>query len=275
MMLPTAARATTRCQIFGIPVDGLTVSELNNAILDVVRQRKRALVLNVNVHALNLAYEQPWFAALLRRAEIVFCDGAGVRMAAFVKGHRLPPRITYADWMWSLAEFASNHGLSLYFLGGRPGVAEQAGTMLCQAYPTLKIVGTRHGYFDKALGSRENARIVDAINAARPDILVVGFGMPIQEQWLSEHWGALKAHVALTGGAAFDYVSGTLQRPPKWMQMVGLEWLGRMLIEPARLWRRYVLGNPLFVARLIRSLVSGSEKGDNALNDDIRNREAA
>jgi N-acetylglucosaminyldiphosphoundecaprenol N-acetyl-beta-D-mannosaminyltransferase len=247
-------------------VDSLTVTELNEAILELIRRRKHALVLNVNVHALNLAAERPWFADTLRQAEIVFCDGAGVRLAALLKGHRLPPRITYADWMWSLAEFASRHGLRLYFLGGRPGVAAQADKALRVCYPTLKIVGTHHGYFEKTAGSRESRTIIDEVNRANPDILVVGFGMPIQEEWLRDHWTMLQVPVALTGGAAFDYVSGTLRRPPKWMQLVGLEWLGRMLIEPKRLWRRYVVGIPLFMVRFIRSLFSRTQEGSGTVS---------
>jgi N-acetylglucosaminyldiphosphoundecaprenol N-acetyl-beta-D-mannosaminyltransferase len=229
------------------------VVELNHAILNLVRERQRALVLNVNVHAMNLAIEKPWFGDLLRQAAIVFCDGAGVRLGALMSGHPLPPRITYADWMWSLGQFASSHGLSLYFLGGKPGVAEEAKRALRRQNPSLKIVGTRHGYFDKTAGSAESIAVVEEINRTNPDVLVVGFGMPVQEQWLADHWKLLNARVALTGGAAFDYVSGTLRRPPKWMQATGLEWLGRMLIEPRRLWRRYVVGNPLFFARLLKS----------------------
>ncbi len=252
----SSSNSTKRCHLLGIPVDGLTVKELNEAILALVRNRKHALVLNVNVHAMNLAVERPWFADLLRQAEIVFCDGAGVRLGAYLKGHRLPPRITYADWMWSLAAFASDHGLSLYFLGGCAGVAAQAAAALQGVHPRLKIAGTHHGYFDKTAGCAESAEVIVEVNRLKPDILIVGFGMPVQEQWLAEHWDQLETHVALTGGAAFDYVSGELRRPPKWMQLVGLEWLGRMLIEPRRLWRRYVLGNPLFFARLIKSILT-------------------
>lgn len=262
---PGGGSPAKRCQIIGVPVDSLTVKELNEAILELVRNRKHALVLNVNLHALNLAAERPWFAELLRRAEIVFCDGAGVRLAAFLKGRRLPPRITYADWMWSLAEFASHHELSLYFLGGRPGVADQADKALRLRYPKLKIVGTHHGYFEKSAGCSQSRAIVEELNRINPDILVVGFGMPIQEEWLCEHWAMLKVPVALTGGAAFDYVSGTLRRPPKWMQLIGLEWLGRLLIEPRRLWRRYVIGIPWFMARFIWSLVSESGEGGDAV----------
>jgi N-acetylglucosaminyldiphosphoundecaprenol N-acetyl-beta-D-mannosaminyltransferase len=251
--------ASKRCHLLGVPVDGLTVDELNDAILHLVRAGRHALVLNVNVHALNIAVERPPFAELLRRAELVFCDGAGVRLAAFLRGYRLPPRITYADWMWSLAEFVCLNELSFYFLGGRPGVAEEARHVLCRRYPGLKVVGVHHGFFDKSAGSAENAEVVANINKANPDILVVGFGMPVQEEWLGANWPNLHARVALTGGAAFDYISGTLRRPPRWMQLTGFEWLGRMLIEPRRLWRRYMIGNPLFVARVLKSILIDSE----------------
>jgi N-acetylglucosaminyldiphosphoundecaprenol N-acetyl-beta-D-mannosaminyltransferase len=130
-----------------------------------------------------------------------------------------------------------------------------AARVLHHAFPALKIVGTRHGYFDKTANSVESDGVIRHINDVRPDILVVGFGMPVQEQWLADNWTALDVSVALTGGAVFDYVSGTLRRPPKWMQGVGLEWLGRMLIEPRRLWRRYVVGNPLFMARVVKAML--------------------
>ncbi len=90
------------------------------------------------------------------------------------------------------------------------------------------------------------------INRLEPDILVVGFGMPLQELWLKENWDRLQVHVGLTGGAVFDYISGRLRRPPQFLVDHGLEWLGRLLIDPRRLWRRYLLGIPLFTWRVIR-----------------------
>src|SRR5688572_27663546 len=164
MLRMNEERRRSRCYLLDIPVDDLTVSELNHRILDLVRKQRHALVLNVNVHAMNLAVERPWFADMLRAAEIVFCDGAGVRLAAFLRGRRLPPRITYADWMWSLAEFASAHGLSVFFLGGRPGVAAQAADALQRKYPTLKVVGVRHGYFEKTVDSPESNEVVEEVN---------------------------------------------------------------------------------------------------------------
>ncbi|MCA9941234.1 MAG: WecB/TagA/CpsF family glycosyltransferase [Anaerolineales bacterium] len=252
----TQEHETTLCwprhNIFNVPVDALTVDQLHAWILRSVRRNERALVLNVNVHALNLAYEQGWFADYLNQAEIVFCDGAGVMLAARLLGFHIPERITYADWMWQFAAFAAEHQLSFYFLGGQPGVAAAAGDKLRARFPDLRIAGIQHGYFDKTPGSSENEAVVQEISRLQPNILLMGLGMPLQERWLQENWPRLNANIALTGGAVFDYLSGQLQRAPAWMTNNGLEWLGRLLIEPKRLWRRYVLGNPLFFWRVLQ-----------------------
>jgi N-acetylglucosaminyldiphosphoundecaprenol N-acetyl-beta-D-mannosaminyltransferase len=115
----------------------------------------------------------------------------------------------------------------------------------------LRIAGVHHGYFDHTSGSPENEDVVQQINAANPDVLVVGFGMPLQEWWLKENWDRVDAGVAITLGAIFDYVSGELRRGPRFLIDNGFEWLARLLIEPRRLWRRYVVGNPIFLTRVL------------------------
>ena len=238
--------------IFKVQIAPLTVEELHSHIAEYVQAKQHHLTLHVNVHGLNLAYEQKWLREFLNQAALVFCDGAGVIWGAKILGRHIPQRITYADWMWQLAEFAAQKGFAFYFLGAKPGIVEQAAVRLKTNFPQLKIVGVHHGYFDKSHNSAENKAIIQQINAAQPDILIVGFGMPLQEQWLSENWEQINAHVALTGGAVFDYLSGELQRAPTWMTNNGLEWLGRLFIEPRRLWRRYIVGNPLFIWRVIK-----------------------
>jgi N-acetylglucosaminyldiphosphoundecaprenol N-acetyl-beta-D-mannosaminyltransferase len=131
-------------------------------------------------------------------------------------------------------------------------VAEKAATRLKERFPDLDIAGAHHGYFDKTAGSLKNEAVIQEINAVRPNILIVGFGMPLQERWLMENWNCIEANVAIVAGAVFDYVSGELHRGPRWLTDHGLEWLARLIIEPRRLWRRYLIGNPLFLARVIK-----------------------
>lgn len=245
-----------RVNVLGVGVDPMTVEELDSEVRRLARGAERAVVLNVNAHCLNLAYRDDGLRDYLDRADMVFCDGFGVRVAARLLGRRIPARITYADWMWRLAALAAGEGFSLYLLGARPGVARRAADQLLQRHPGLKVSGAHHGYFDHRAGSAENEAVVEEINAAAPDILVVGFGMPLQERWLMQNRRRLNAKVALTGGAAFDYVAGDLRRGPRLLTRNGFEWLARLLIEPRRLWRRYLIGNPLFLARVLRQRFS-------------------
>jgi N-acetylglucosaminyldiphosphoundecaprenol N-acetyl-beta-D-mannosaminyltransferase len=246
------ADASPHASVLGVRVDGLRSAELTEAVDRFVKSKARALVLNVNVHCLNLAYENPWLKDLLNSAEIVFADGVGVILAARAHGETLPQRITCADWIWELSETAEREGHRLYFLGARQGVAGEAADRLRQRFPRLEIVGIQEGYFDKRPSSEDNRRVVEDINRLRPDILLVGFGMPIQERWLLDNWGDLRCGVGIAVGGLFDYVSGRLARPPRWMQRMGLEWLGRLMIEPRRLWRRYLIGNPVFLFRFLK-----------------------
>jgi len=247
-----------RVNILGVWVDALTVAGLHAKILGIVRERGHALVLHANVHGLNLCCRDPELRAFFNSAPVVFCDGVGVVLGARILGGRLPGRITYADWAWRLAAFAEAERFSVYLLGARPGVAEEAARQLEARYPGLQIVGVRHGFFDHAAGSPESEAVVREINGARPDILLVGLGMPLQEYWLMKNRLRLQAGVALTGGAVFDYVSGGLRRGPRALTDTGFEWLARLLVEPRRLWRRYLIGNPLFLLRVARQRLNSS-----------------
>jgi len=238
--------------VLGIQLSTCDQPELLDAIQQGIIKRKKMTVLSGNVYSFNLAYRQLWLRSFFNQADVVRLDGAGVRLGAWILGHRTPSRMTWADFAWQLAEFAEPRGFTFFFLGARPGVADKAAANLKVRFPDLRIVGTHHGYFNKSPGSAENEAVIEQINAVKPNILIVGFGMPLQERWLMENWDRIDANVALTGGAVFDYVSGELQRAPRWMTDNGLEWLGRLLIEPRRLWKRYLIGNPLFIWRVFK-----------------------
>jgi len=213
----------------------------------IITSGHKGIVLSGNVLAFNLAYEQEDLRDFFNQANAVRLDGSGVRLGARILGYDIPGRMTWADFGWDLARLCEQRGFTLFFLGAKPGIADKAAARLKDRFPDLRVVGTQHGYFDKTRDSLENRAVIQRINAIKPNILIVGFGMPLQERWLMDNWDDIGPNVTFTGGAVFDYISGNLRRPPIWMTDHGLEWLGRLIIEPRRLWRRYLLGNPAFL----------------------------
>jgi N-acetylglucosaminyldiphosphoundecaprenol N-acetyl-beta-D-mannosaminyltransferase len=242
-------------EMFGVRIDALPLADVLGSIERTVETRGRLIVTYVNVHGMNIAYTVPWFRAFLNKCDIVFCDGFGVILGAKLLGYTIPERFTPPDWIDQLAAMAANRGYTLFLIGSLPGIAEKAEQKLKTQFPHIKIVGTHHGYADKTPGHPDNEAVVQKINAAQPDILIVGFGMPLQEKWLDNNWDRIDAHVALTVGALFDYMTGEVVRAPRVFTDNGFEWLGRLVIEPRRLWKRYLIGNPLYFLRIFVEVV--------------------
>lgn len=250
---------TPAIDLLDVRIHTLGVAELVSGIRHTIQTNQKRLISYANVHAINMAHEDTRFMHFLNReADIVFCDGFGVKWGATLLGLKLPHRFTPPDWIPQLCELCVRNNFSMYFIGSRAGVTQKAADLLIARtaaafpdLPRLRIVGTANGYFDKTPGHPENEAVIADINAAKPDILMVGFGMPMQEYWLADNWHKFNIHIALTGGAIFDYISGEMQRPPKWMTDNGLEWLGRLIAEPRRMWKRYLIGNPQFLSRVI------------------------
>ncbi len=236
--------------ILGLPLHPVDIPKLHGYMEAVIRNRQKAMVLNLNINAANIALKYQWFRDLYDEAQLVFCDSDGVRWGLELLSRPAAPKITYDRYIWDLACFCCTAGYRLYFLGAKPGVAQTAADCLCREYPQLRVAGVQHGYFDK--NGRENDAVVAHINQSRTDVLVIGFGMPLQEQWLAANWAQLHIHIAMTGGAVFDYAAGNFKRAPDWMIENRLEWLYRFTQDPVRLFRRYVLGNPLFMYRVWR-----------------------
>ncbi len=237
-------------QVLGLRIHRAGVEEVHSFIRRTLREGKKALVLNLNIHAVHLALKNPWLKEFINQAPLVFCDGDGVRWGLRILGQEPPVKITYDRWVWQLAELCSQEGYRLFFLGSKPGVAGEAARRLQSRFPALQIAGTHHGYFEK--NGRANDEVVEEINRARADILIAGFGMPLQEKWLSENWGKIRASVFLNGGAVFDYASGRLKRAPAWAIRCHLEWLYRLCSEPRRLWKRYCAEIPYFFFCIFR-----------------------
>ncbi len=236
-------------EVLGVPVDRVTEIELIQQIVRWVRSGQRRTVAYVNAHCLNVAFTSEWYQAYLRRADLVYADGQGVVWASQWLGRSLPERINMSSTYGALAEAAGEEGLRVFLFGSRIGVAERAGRRLQEQWPRLQVVGSHHGY-DPATYMEG---VTQAIHDARPDIVLVGLGVPAQERWMHEYAAAIGVPVIWGVGAALEYLAGDRARAPYWMRGCGLEWLHRLWQEPRRLWRRYLLGNPVFVYRVLRS----------------------
>jgi len=232
----------------------LTVSELIAYIAQAAKGHRKTIVGNVNVRAMNFAYELRWYREFLNRSDVVFCDGFGVMLGAKCCGYCLQSkhRMTCPDYIEDLAKTCEQQGVSLFLLAGKPGVVDQAILKLKTIAPNLKIAG-HHGFFKKT--GAENQTIIDKINRFRPDVLYVGFGMPLQERWIVDNFDQIDTTVFLPLGACLDFYTGTIYRGPRWMTDSGLEWLSRLFTEPRRLWERYLIGNSIFLYRVAKDLL--------------------
>ena len=250
-LLEHDARAQARelSLIFDIPIDLGQPEELLRMVTGWVGGGVRRRVMYVNAHVLNQSQERPGLRATLQGADLVYCDGYGVRIAAKALELPTPHRMTGADWIWSLAALCEESGHSIYMLGSEPGATREAAERLKRWYPRLEIAGTHHGFF--GIGSPHAERVVEDINERKPDIVLVGMGTPKQEDWVQAYYDRLDTDVLWTVGALFDYVSGRIPRAPGWLSDNGLEWIFRLGVEPNRMWRRYLIGNPMFLSRVL------------------------
>lgn len=242
--------ALPRLWIHGVPVDRVAMDYAAAWVVHALKERSsRAplLIMGPNAQLVTLAARQPRFAAALQRANLAVPDGISVVLAARLLGQPVPARLTGGDFMERLCAEAAEHNLSVFFLGGLPGAAEKTARKFERLYPGFRTAGFRcppQGFENDPL---ECARIRQHIAAAQPDLLCVAFGAPKQEIWMAENCPTLPIGAAISVGAALDTQSGLRRRAPRWTHVIGCEWLYRLVHEPRRLWRRYLIGNTHFL----------------------------
>lgn len=230
-------------------------------LLDARRDEAAALLLDgerlraafVNADCVNIAARDARYRRDVEGMDLRLPDGIGVALAAGMAGGRLAANLNGTDLFPVLCDGAVRRGRSIYFLGGAPGVAARAAAAAARAHPGLRIAGTAHGY------GGDEAETVARINASGADIVLVAMGAPLQEAFIARHAAALEAGLCMGVGGLFDFLSGEKPRAPAPLRRAGLEWAWRLAVEPKRLARRYLLGNPLFLARAIRD--AGRERG--------------
>jgi len=229
----------------------LRLEDLLNIVSDCLDSQKRLTINYGNVRTMNLVYEDEILKMAMQKADVIYVDGAGLLFGARLLGKSLPCRMTGADWIYDLCELARRKRYSLFLLGGHEGVAQEAGRVLQERFPGLDVVGTHHGYFNR----KDSRPVVHMINQSRPHILLVGMGSPIQEKWIFKYRGMLDVSICWAVGGLFNFVTGRERRAPAWMNDHSLEWLFRLVQDPKRLWKRYVVGNPVFILRVVKQLM--------------------
>lgn len=203
-------------------------------------------VVTANLDFLSIAERNPEFRETVNQAHLAVADGMPLIWLSRLRGEPLPERVTGVDLVDACCELAAQTGHGVFLMGAGPGVAQAAAQRLQERHPDLRIVGTYTPPMGQ-LKRKENARLVSMIQEARPGFLFVALGAPRQDVWIRTHLNELNVPVAMGVGCVFDLLAGVSNRAPAWMQSAGLEWAYRLVREPRRLWRRYLVNDlPLF-----------------------------
>lgn len=206
-----------------------------------------SMVAFANAHSLNLASVDADYRRILQQAALVLNDGSGVSIAARLHGTHFPENLNGTDLIPRLLAKAAQRGTRVYLLGAAPGVARDASKALCSRFRGLQIVGCHDGFFPASA----DADVATAIRTSMADLLLVAMGNPLQELWLARNLMDTGVRLGVGVGAFFDFAAGRVTRAPNWLQQFGAEWIWRLLLEPRRMWRRYLLGNPTFMYRVL------------------------
>lgn len=237
--------------ILGIAVSAATTQQALNYLDDRLQQRIPTCVAFLNANTSNIAASQPRLAAILQDW-VIFCDGIGADIASrALYGIAFPENLNGTDFTPFFLR-NTRHALRVFVLGGHPDVLQRALEEIRTRAPQHQYVGSQHGYFQP----HETSKVVETIKASQADVLIVAFGTPLQEFWLADHFAATRCQLGFCVGGLLDFVSGAKPRAPLWVRRIRMEWIYRLMLEPGRMWRRYILGNIRFLARVARAAVT-------------------
>lgn len=242
-------------QLFGFGIEPTTLAEAAEDILEDARGGQGRQVVFVNAHCVNVAARNTAYCRLLRRHDRLYADGRGMALAARLAGSALPDNVNGTDLLPLLCERAAVAGVPLALLGAAPGVAATCAARLQARFPGLQIPFVHDGFFTDA----QVPEIVADINRSGARILLVAMGVPRQELWIDQHAASLEVPVLMAVGGLFDFYAGVRRRAPRLVRRVGMEWVFRLALEPCRLFRRYIFGNPIFLWRALRLRLQGRE----------------
>ena len=233
----------------GITINNITLKALVGEVNDRITTGQRGYILTPNVAHIILAQDDTAFKAAYDNASWRVLDSMPLKWVSRLLGTCIVERITGTDIVYALTQLASEKKYRIYLLGGEESIVCKVKTTLEQKFPNVDICGYNNGYFGD-----QNA-VIDKVNNAEADIIIVALGFGKQEKWLHSVWGSLNTSCAVCVGGVFDVIAGKTKRAPVWIQNIGLEWFWRVMQEPGRLWKRYLVSNTRFLALLCRELM--------------------
>ena len=243
--------------LLGIPIDNLTMDQAIDTIVNWLTERCSKQVCFVNADCANIAYKDSDYLEVLRNADFCLADGVGLKLAGKLLSQDIAQNVNGTDMFPILCERLSGTHVKLFLLGARAEVVQGVVDWIRTHHPGVQLAGYHHGYFDPD----DEHKIIESIRDSGAHLLLVAFGAPRQDVWINQHLGEMGNTVAIGVGGLFDFYSGRLPRAPLWMREIGLEWLYRMLQEPGRLWKRYLIGNLVFLFRVLKEkLFTGRRK---------------
>lgn len=228
-----------------IEVNVINQRDALEVIVGKLQKKEKTDVFFLNDHCYNLAQKDQEYKNIINNSDLLLNDGIGIEVGAKIYGFQFKENLNGTDFIPALFEKLNQkkeQKFRIFLLGAKQGIAKAALERLAARYEHLKFVGEHHGYYDHA----ESADVIDMINQKKTDILLVGFGMPLQEKWIAKYRSQLHCTVTLAVGAFIDFSSGTVNRAPSLFRKFRLEWLYRMAKEPKRLWKRNLVGHFLF-----------------------------
>lgn len=260
MPAPRQAKAE-RISVADVSFDNISMAQAVARIMVMVEGTTAQQVSFVNPACVNIAAHDRGYRRLLSRAAMVLPDGIGIKIAADLLGAPLKQNVNGTDLFPRLCEMLEGRGVRVFLLGGQAGVADRVAQVMRAQWPRLQIAGVRDGFFSVA----QEGEVAAQVRASGADVVLVARGVPMQDVFIDRHLHQLGVKVAIGVGGLFDFVSGRIHRAPAWMRDSGLEWMYRLLQEPSRMWRRYLVGNFTFLGRVMLQRLGLRRSADDAL----------
>lgn len=247
-----AGTAPDELTMLQLRIDNMTMPEAVEAIVERSGASTPSQICFVNADCANIAYRNATYRATVNAANLTLADGIGMKLAGKLLGREIRQNVNGTDLFPRLCEALAGTGRGLYLLGAKPGVTDDVVAWIARTYPDVLVSGWHHGFY----APEDTGEIVASIAQSKASVLLVAFGAPRQDLWIRLYLEATGASVGIGVGGLFDFYSGRTARAPIWLREIGCEWLYRFIQEPGRMWRRYFVGNTVFLARVVRERVA-------------------